>query len=104
LTVTFKRLWGVMNAIASTLSDQDSADVAVYFARGSGGLQAVSGGGAADGGRSLHQRDPIIRLVFAGDSERGIRPAWSAPRIHRGPAPDLRPGQPDCARTEREHS
>ena len=34
-----KRLWGAMNAIASALSDQDSADVAAYFAAGQTGYR-----------------------------------------------------------------
>jgi len=38
-----KRAWGVMNAIASALSVQDSADVAAYFAGRAGELEANSG-------------------------------------------------------------
>jgi len=69
-----KRLWGVMSAIAAVLTDQDSADVAAYFAHRPDGLAAVAAEGAPQGGRSLRQRDPTIRLVFAGDPERGIPP------------------------------
>lgn len=87
-----KRLWGVMTAIATTLSDQDSADVAAYFARLSGGLAPVRGEGVPEGGRSLRQRDPAIRLVFAGDPERGIPPcaACHGPGNQKLGAPGLR--------------
>src|SRR5258706_11701504 len=69
-----KRLWGVMSAIAAVLTDQDSADVAAYFAHRPDGLAAVGSEGAPEGGRSLRQRDPSLRLVYAGDPERGIPP------------------------------
>ncbi len=36
-----KRLWGVMGAIAAALSDQDSADVAAYFAGRAGAAPPV---------------------------------------------------------------
>ena len=38
-----KRLWGVMSAIATALTDQDSADVAAYFAHRPDGLAPVAG-------------------------------------------------------------
>lgn len=87
-----KRLWGVMSAIAAALSDQDSADVAAYYAHRPGGLDPVAGEGAPQGGRSLRQRDPAIRLVFAGDPERGIPPcaACHGPGAQKLGAPPLR--------------
>jgi cytochrome c553 len=87
-----KRLWGAMTAIATTLSDQDSADVAVYFARRSGGLASVAGEGLPEGGHSLRQPDPAIRLVFAGDPGRGIPPcaACHGPGEQKLGAPRLR--------------
>jgi cytochrome c553 len=87
-----KRLWGVMGAIASSLSDQDSADVATYFAHRPAGLAQVAGEGIPQGGRSLRQRDPAIRLVFAGDPERGIPPcaACHGPDAQKLGAPPLR--------------
>jgi cytochrome c553 len=87
-----KRLWGVMGAIASALSDQDSADVAAYFAHRPAGLAQVAGEGIPEGGRSLRQRDPAIRLVYAGDPERGIPPcaACHGPDAQKLGAPALR--------------
>ena len=87
-----KRLWGVMSAIATALTDQDSADVAAYFAHRRGGLAPVAGEGVPQGGRSLRQRDPAIRLVFAGDPERGIPPcaACHGPGAQKLGAPALR--------------
>jgi len=87
-----KRLWGSMSAIASTLSDQDSADVAAYFAHRPGGLDRVAGEGVPEAGRSLRQRDPAIRLVFAGDPQRGIPPcaACHGPGAQKLGAPPLR--------------
>jgi cytochrome c553 len=87
-----KRLWGVMSAIAAVLTDQDSADVAAYFAHRPNGLAAVAAEGAPEGGRSLRQHDPSLRLVFAGDPERGI-PACAAchgPGAEKLGAPALR--------------
>jgi cytochrome c553 len=69
-----KRFWGVMNGIAKALSIKDSADVASYFAGRLGGLPAVIGLRVPEGGRSLQQSNPAIRLVFAGDPARGIAP------------------------------
>jgi cytochrome c553 len=87
-----KRLWGAMSAIATALSDQDSADVAAYFADRPGGLDPVAGEGVPEGGRSLRQRDPAIRLVFAGDPKRGIPPcaACHGPGAQKLGAPPLR--------------
>jgi len=87
-----KRLWGVMGAIAAALTDQDSADVAAYFARRPNGLSPVTGEGAPESGRSLRQRDPTIRLVFAGDPEHGIPPCAGChgPGAQKLGAPALR--------------
>ncbi|HWS63391.1 MAG TPA: c-type cytochrome [Steroidobacteraceae bacterium] len=87
-----KRLWGVMSAIAAVLTDQDSADVAAYFAHRPDGLAAVAAEGAPAGGRSLRQHDPGLRLVFAGDPERGIPPcaACHGPGAEKLGAPALR--------------
>jgi cytochrome c553 len=87
-----KRLWGVMGAIAAALTDQDAADVAAYFSRRSNGLPPVAGEGAPANGRSLRQRDPTMRLVFAGDPERGIPPCAGChgPGAQKLGAPALR--------------
>ena len=87
-----KRLWCNMGAIASALTEQETADVAAYFAGRRGGLQLVSGEGAPQSGRSLRQRDPCIRLVFAGDPGRGIPPcaACHGPGAQKLGAPSLR--------------
>lgn len=86
-----KRLWGVMSAIATALTTQDSADVAAYFASRADGLPSVAGEGPPKSGRSLRQNDPVIRLVFAGDPERGIPPcaACHGPGAHKLGAPAL---------------
>jgi len=86
-----KRLWGVMSAIATALTDQDSADVAAYFAHRPDGLTPVAGEGAPQAGRSLRQPDPGIRLVFAGDPTRGIPPcaACHGPDAQKLGAPPL---------------
>ena len=69
-----KRLWGVMHAIAQALSEQDSADVAAYFAAQPNGLPWLKGYRAPEPGRSLRSADAATRLVFAGDPQRGIPP------------------------------
>jgi cytochrome c553 len=86
-----KRPWGVMGAIATTLTPQASADVAAYFAGRADGLPAVAGEGIPESGRSLRQTDPTVRLVFAGDPERGIPPcaACHGPGGHKLGAPAL---------------
>jgi cytochrome c553 len=86
-----KRLWGVMRAIAASLTAQDSADVAAYFSSRPGGLPPVAGEGPPKSGRSLRQADPAIRLVFAGDPGRGIPPcaACHGPGAHKLGAPPL---------------
>ncbi len=87
-----KRLWGVMTAIATSLNDRESADVAEYFAHLSGGLPQAVGEGAPESGHSLRQRDPTIRLIFVGDPERGIPPcaACHGPSAQKLGAPALR--------------
>jgi cytochrome c553 len=87
-----KRLWGSMSAIATALTDQDSADVADYFARRHDGLPQVAAEGPPESGRSLRQRDPGLRLVFAGDPERGVPPcaACHGPGAEKLGAPALR--------------
>jgi cytochrome c553 len=86
-----KRLWGVMNAIATALTVQSSADVATYFADLPGGLPPIAGEGLPQSGRSFRQRDPTIRLVFVGDPARGIPPcsACHGPGGHKVGAPAL---------------
>ena len=69
-----KRLWGVMNGMAKALSVKNSADVARYFEGRPGGLPALTGLRVPEGGRTLRQSNPAIRLVFAGDPARGIAP------------------------------
>lgn len=69
-----KRLWGVMGAMAKSLSPQDSADVAAYFAAQQDGLPAIGSNRVPESGRSLREADPAQRLVFAGDPQRGIPP------------------------------
>ena len=68
------RLWGVMSAMAKSLSPQDSADVAAYFASRRDGLPAIGSNRMPESGRSLREADPAQRLVFAGDPQRGIAP------------------------------
>ena len=74
------------------LSAQDIEDVAAYFSHRRDGLPPVAGEGAPESGRSLRQRDPSIRLVFAGDPERGIPPcaACHGPGAQKLGAPPLR--------------
>jgi cytochrome c553 len=86
-----KRLWGVMNGIATALTDQETVDVVTYFASRAVGLAPVSGERAPEAGHSLRQADPAIRLAFAGDPERGIPPcsACHGPGGHKLGAPAL---------------
>jgi cytochrome c553 len=92
-----KRVSPVMTGMAATLKPQDVADVAAYFGSRPGGLRPVSGEGAPESGRSLRQRDPIIRLIFAGDPERGIPPcsACHGPDAQKLGAPPLRGQHPE---------
>ena len=77
-----KRLWGVMSAMAGALSDQDSADVAAWFAH-------REPPGVAQTGHT--QVDPTHRLVFAGDPGRGLPPCVGChgPEGHKLGAPPL---------------
>jgi cytochrome c553 len=79
-----KRLWGVMSAMAGALSDQDSADVAAWFAHRADGQRLVARSGPRD--------DPATRLVFAGDPGRGLPPcaACHGPGAYKLGAPALR--------------
>ena len=92
-----KRLWGGMNAIASVLSEQDSADVAAHFAHQPGGLLPVAGEGVPENGRSLRQHEPGVHLVFAGDPAREIPPcaACHGPDAQKLGAPPLRGQHPE---------
>ena len=83
-----KRSWGAMNAIASALSAQDSADVAAYFAGRPNGLPTAVGE-PFQAGHTLREQNPAVRLVFAGDPARGIPPCAAC----HGPAA-TKPGAP----------
>lgn len=65
------RLSGPMSAIAQSLTPQQSADVAAYFAS-LPGLPPTSGLRTPEPGRSYHAADATKRLIFAGDPKRGI--------------------------------
>jgi cytochrome c553 len=84
-----KRSFGVMQAIATALGPQSSADVAAYFASLRDGL--ASARGESQGGHSLREADPAIRLVFIGDQARGIPPcgACHGPSAFKLGAPRL---------------
>jgi cytochrome c553 len=86
-----KRVWDVMNGMAAALTVQELADAAAYFAGRTVGLPPVGGEGIPEAGHSLRQSDPTIRLVFAGDPERGIPPcsACHGPGGHKLGAPAL---------------
>ena len=90
-----KRSSGVMRAIATTLSVQDSADVAAYFASRREGLPPVLGE-SLQGGHTLREADPATRLVFAGDPGRGVPPctACHGPSANKLGAPSLMRQQP----------
>jgi hypothetical protein len=66
--------------MAKSLSAQDSADVAAYFAAQREGLPAIGGNRVPESGRSLREADPGHRLVFAGDPQRGIPPCSAGNR------------------------
>ena len=70
------RQWAIMNAIASTLTEQDMRDIAAYY----GSLpppKKVHEPGLLAGGRSVHSADEIVRLIYSGDPTRGIAPCAS---------------------------
>ena len=84
-----KRSWGVMGAIASALSPQDSADVAAYYGNPRKEKRVALVNFAE---RDFSQTDPARRLVFIGDPKRGIAPcaACHGPMGFKHGAPDLR--------------
>lgn len=65
------RLSGPMSAIAQSLTPQQYADLAAYFAS-QPGLPENNGGRAPRAHRSYHNSDPLQRLIYAGDPKRGI--------------------------------
>ena len=91
-----KRQQVVMNAIANTLSPQDWADVAAYYASRTNGLAPISGE-PFTGGHTLREDNPAIRLVFAGDPARGIPPcaACHGPAGNVIGAPSLKGQRPE---------
>ncbi len=84
------RPWKDMTLMASLLSPQDMSDVASYWAARPG-LPQMDSASVPAAGRSLHQTDPAIRLVYAGDPERGIAACFSChgPGLHKLGAPTL---------------
>jgi cytochrome c553 len=90
-----KRVAEVMDAIAKTLSASASADLAAYFASRTNGLRPVRGE-PLESGHTLRERNPAIRLVFAGDPGRGIPPcsACHGPAANVIGAPSLQGQQP----------
>ena len=97
-----KRLSAVMNAIGEALSVKNSADVASYYAGRPFGLPPVIGVRVPEGGRSLEQSNPAIRLVFAGDPARGIAPcsACHGPGGYKLSAPALQHQRTDYIESE----
>lgn len=90
-----KRSWGAMNGIAQALSQQASADVAVYFASHTNGLASAANERPQDGDPP-GQGMPAVSLAFDGDPSRGIPPcaACHGPdEINLG-APPLKGQQP----------
>jgi len=65
------RLSGPMSAIAQSLTPQQYADVAAYFAS-QRGLPENSGGRGPGSNRGYRNADPVQRLIYAGDPKRGI--------------------------------
>ena len=90
-----KRSSGVMGAIATALTTQNSADVAAYFASRRDGMPAPHGEGL-QGGHTFREEDVAVRLVFAGDPTRGIPPCTSChgPSAIKLGAPRLTGQQP----------
>ncbi|MDB5541635.1 MAG: Cytochrome [Devosia sp.] len=99
---TGKRPWGVMGGVAKALSDQDSADVAAYFASQPNGLPPVDGYRVPEPGRSLRETNPAKRLAFAGDPARGIPPcaACHGQGGYKIGAPALQQQRPDYIEAE----
>jgi cytochrome c553 len=69
-----KRRSGVMEAVAKTLSAQDSADVAAFFAAQKNGLPTPAHEHSPESWRGLRDSDPTKHLVYVGDQARGIPP------------------------------
>jgi cytochrome c553 len=65
------RLSGPMSAIAQSLTPQDYADVAVYYAS-QPGIPENTGDRMPRSNRTYRNSDPVQRLIFAGDPKRGI--------------------------------
>lgn len=65
------RLSGPMSAIAQSLTPQDYADVAAYFAS-QPGIPENTGERMPRSHRTYRNGDPVQRLIFAGDPKRGI--------------------------------
>jgi cytochrome c553 len=65
------RLSAPMSAIAESLTDQQYADLAAYFAS-LPGLPENRGERAPRPHSSYRNRDPVQRLIYAGDPKRGI--------------------------------
>jgi cytochrome c553 len=65
------RLSGPMSAIAQSLTDQRYADLAAYFAS-LPGLPKNRGERAPRPDSSYRNRNPVERLIYAGDPKRGI--------------------------------
>ena len=86
-----KRQSGVMEAMAKTLSAQDSADVAAFFAAQKNGLPALADEHRVESWRGLRDSDPTRRLVYVGDQARGIPPcsACHGPNGYKLGAPTL---------------
>ena len=77
-----KRSSGVMNAIATVLTPQNSADVAAYFASRSDGMPAPHGD-SPQSGHTFREHDVAVRLIFAGDPLRGAASLHVLPRSER---------------------
>ncbi len=65
------RLSGPMSAIAQSLTLQDYADMAAYFAS-QPGIPENTGHRVPRSHRTYRNSDPVRRLIFAGDPKRGI--------------------------------
>ena len=83
-----KRLSGVMNAIATALTPESSADVAAFFASRRDGMPPPTGQ-TLKGGHTFREDNVAVRLIFAGDPGRGIPPCTSC----HGPS-DIKLGAP----------
>jgi cytochrome c553 len=65
------RLSGPMSAIAQSLTPQQYADVAAYYAS-QPGLPGNGGDRPLRSNSGYHNPDPVQRLIYAGDPKRGI--------------------------------